>query len=132
MPSNDLLNLRHAMSIRRNNIISRSALVSVKLSNEGFQSAVCPTHGCFNPLNWWTFRPTPRNFKMAIISPSNGCNDLYPLEFAVQLLNGTRGDLLDEVLLKMKLCSTEKGVFGHQEMLRSGEVSFKSGLLTRR
>ena len=66
---------------------------------------------------------------MAIISPSNGCNDLYPLEFAVQLL---RGDLLDEVLLKMKLCSTEQGVFGHQEMLRSGEVSFKSGLLTRR
>ena len=56
---------------------------------------------------------------MAIISPSNGCNDLYPLEFAVQLLNGTRGDLLDEVLLKMKLCSTEQGVFGHQEMLRS-------------
>ena len=69
---------------------------------------------------------------MAIISPSNGCNDLYPLEFAVQLLNGTRGDLLDEVLLKMNLCSTEQGVFGHQEMLRSGEVSFKSGLLTRR
>ena len=89
-------------------------------------------HGCFNPLNWWTFRPTPRNFEMAIISPSNGCNDLYPLEFAVQFLNGTRGDLLDEVLLKMKLCSTEQGVFGHQEMLRSGEVSFKSGLLTRR
>ena len=89
-------------------------------------------HGCFNPLNWWTFRPTPRNFEMAIISPSNGCNDLYPLEFAVQLLNGTRGDLLDEVFLKMKLCSTEQGVFGHQEMLRSGEVSFKSGLLTRK
>ena len=89
-------------------------------------------HGCFNSLNWWTFRPTPRNFEMAIISPSNGCNDLYPLEFAVQLLNGTRGDLLDGVLLKMKLCSTEQGVFGHQEMLRSGEVSFKSGLLTRR
>ena len=89
-------------------------------------------HGCFNPLNWWTFRPTPRNFEMAIISPSNGCNDLYRLEFAVQLLNGTRGDLLDEVLLKMKLCFTEQGVFGHQEMLRSGEVSFKSGLLTRR
>ena len=76
------------------------------------------SHGCFNPLNWWTFRPTPRNFEMAIISPSNGC--------------GTRGDLLDEVLLKMKLCSTEQGVFGHQEMLRSGEVSFTSGLLTRR
>ena len=52
-------------------------------------------HGCFNSLNWWTFRPTPRNFEMAIISPSNGCNDLYPLEFAVQLLNGTRGDRLD-------------------------------------
>ena len=79
--------------------------------------AVTLVHGCFNPLNWWTFRPTPRNFEMAIISPSNGCNDLYPLEFAVQLLNGTRGDLLDVVLLKMKL-------FGHQEMLRSGEVSF--------
>ena len=38
---------------------------------------------------------------MEIISPSNGCNDLYPLEFAVQLQNGTRGDLLDEVFLKM-------------------------------
>ena len=51
---------------------------------------------------------------MAIISPSNGCNDLYLLEFAVlQLLNGTRDDRLDEVLLKMKLCSTEQGVFGH-------------------
>ena len=81
-----------------------------------------------NPLNWWTFRPTPRNFEMAIISP----NVLYLLEFAVQLLNGTRGDLLDEVLLKMKLCCTEQGVFGHQEMLHSGEVLFKSGLLTRR
>ena len=23
----------------------------------------------FNPLNWWTFRPTPRNFEIAIISP---------------------------------------------------------------
>ena len=75
---------------------------------------------------------TPRNFEMAIISPSNGCNDLYPLEFTVQLLNGRRGDLLDELLLKMKLCSTEQGVFGHQEMLRSGEVLFKSSLLTRR
>ncbi|KAL5503297.1 hypothetical protein EMCRGX_G010224 [Ephydatia muelleri] len=45
---------------------------------------------------------------MAITSLSNGCNDLYPLEFAVQLLNGTRDDLLDEVLLKMNLCSTEQ------------------------
>ncbi|KAL5517588.1 hypothetical protein EMCRGX_G003166, partial [Ephydatia muelleri] len=44
----------------------------------------------------------------AITSPSNGCNDLYPLEFAVQLLNGTRDDRLDEVLLKMNLCSTEQ------------------------
>ncbi|KAL5515548.1 hypothetical protein EMCRGX_G000729 [Ephydatia muelleri] len=34
----------------------------------------------------------------AITSPSNGCNDLYPLEFAVQLLNGTRHDLLDEII----------------------------------
>ncbi|KAL5473529.1 hypothetical protein EMCRGX_G028020 [Ephydatia muelleri] len=69
---------------------------------------------------------------MAITSPSNGCNDLYPLEFAVQLLNGTRDDLLDEVLLKMNLCSTEQGVFRHQRLFRSGEASFKSGLLTRR
>ena len=98
----------------------------------GGARALCTCHGCFNPLNWWTFRPTPRNFEMAIISPSNGCNDLHPLEFAVQLLNGTRDDLLDEVLLKIKLCSTEQGVFGHQRMLGSGEVSFKSGLLTRR
>ena len=45
----------------------------------------------------------PRNFEMALTSPSNGCNDLYPLEFAVQLLNGTRDDPLDEVLLNMKL-----------------------------
>ena len=65
---------------------------------------------------------------MAITSPSNGCNDLYPLEFAVQLLNGTRDDLLDEVLLKM----TEQGVFRHQKLFRSGEASFKSGLLKLR
>ena len=97
-----------------------------------FAACILQATRVFNPLNWWSFRPTPRNFEMAIISPSNGCNDLYPLEFAVQLLNGTRGDLLDEVFLKMKLCSTEQGVLGHQEMLRSGEVSFKSGLLTRR
>ena len=47
---------------------------------------------------------------MAITSPSNGCNDLYPLEFVVQLLNRTRDDPLDEVLLKMNLCFTERGI----------------------
>ena len=69
---------------------------------------------------------------MAITSPSNGCNDLYPLEFVVQLLNRTRDDPLDEVLLKMNLCSTERGMIGHQRWFRSGEVSFKSGLPTWR
>ena len=55
-----------------------------------------------------------RNNDRRITSPSNGCNDLYPLEFVVQLLNGTRDDPLDEVLLKMNLCSTEQGMFEHQ------------------
>ena len=49
---------------------------------------------------------------MAITSPSNGCNDLYSLKFVVQLLNGTRDDSLDEVLLKMNLCSTERVCLG--------------------
>ncbi|KAL5515558.1 hypothetical protein EMCRGX_G000739 [Ephydatia muelleri] len=33
---------------------------------------------CYDPLNWGqkVLRP-----KMALTSPSNGCNDLYPLEF---------------------------------------------------
>ena len=42
---------------------------------------------------------------MAITSPSYGCNDLYPLEFVVQLLNRTRDDPLDEVLLKINPCT---------------------------
>ena len=65
------------------------------------------------------------------IALSNGCNDLY-LEFVVQLLNGTRDDPLDKVLLKINPCSTEQGIFGHQRLFRCGEASFKSGLLTRR
>ena len=76
--------------------------------------------------------PTHQNFEMAITSPSNGCNDLYPLEFVVQLLNGTCDDPLDKVLLEMNLCSTEQGMFRHQRLIRSGEVLVKSGLLTRR
>ena len=64
--------------------------------------------------------------------PTGLCNDMYPLEFVVQLLNRTRDDPLDEVLLKMNLCSTERGMFGHQKWFRSEKVSFKSGLLTRR
>ena len=62
----------------------------------------------------------PRN---SLTSPSNGCNDLYPLEFAVQLLNGTRDDPLDEVLLNMKLCSTEQG--------RYFKIFFKSCFVVR-
>ena len=40
----------------------------------------------------------------------------------MQLLNGTREDPLNEVLLKMNLRSTEQGMFGHQGLFRSGEV----------
>ena len=52
-------------------------------------------------------------------------NSLY-----IQLLNETRDDPLEEVLVlfKMNLCSTEKGMFGHQRWFRFGEVSFKSSL----
>ena len=66
---------------------------------------------CYVPLNWGqkVLRP-----KMALASPSNGCNDLYPLEFVTDF--------------RRVEDKSGQGIFGHKRLFRC-EASFKAAYL---